>query len=52
MVAYTLRPLLVFVEAALCLAISTESSGAPLHERVIGANIRCSIGLYLEQYGG
>lgn len=38
MAAYTLSPLLVFVESALCLAISTDSSGAPLHDRVIGAH--------------
>ena len=45
-------PFLVVVASALLLAFSIEMSGALLQLLEFGLNIQCSIGLYLEQYGG
>lgn len=45
-------PFFVTVASALVLAFSMDKSGAPLQLLEIGPNMQCSIGLYLEQYGG
>ena len=45
-------PFFVTVASALVLAFSMDKRGAPLQLLEIGPNMQCSIGLYLEQYGG
>ena len=52
MSTYTVSPFDVVVSAARLAASSMESSGAPLQLRVICEKSLCSMGLYLEQYGG
>lgn len=43
---------IVVVASAHTLAFSIDKRGAPLQLLEIGSNIQCSMGLYLEQYGG
>ena len=52
MEATTTKPLDVVVSFAFLQAYSADSNGTPLQDLVICANSLCSIGLYLEQYGG